>query len=737
VTRLDLVVLGQPRLLVDGEPSALSGRPVVALARLALSRVPVGAERPRDDVWPNDTGTLGNVQVTLSRLRSTVGSSTISRTAAGYSVSGVSVDAQQFEDLLAIGRQPHTHSDARLEAYDHALALWTGSAFEGVRAGLWFDAEAHRLDDLRQGAIDERFDLMLAMGRERQALDGLRAALAMAPAREPRAALLMLALYRCGLQREALNVCGQLRQELREQYGLNPGPAIAELERRILQHDPQLQRPTTGAPATDAGEVEATLRAAEALLRTGAATDAARLLEDAAARATNDDPLLMARLDVARARALMMAGSGDPAPLLESARAVARQRRDGRLLAATALASFGSGVPLSVDGALVSFLEPLPLLAPNAPEAVELLCCAAAAITFGNASDTADRLLDEAERVHARQQTARSDALVRVARVLHSAVRGESVELIAAESAAVWTAAVATGDPVITVMAAQSLLRPAYHRGDLASVDSVLPDLQQASRVAALPFGTVRVALCNTTNAIARGELHRAATLLDEEIALCVRLRTAAGPAAIRLHQLLLLLEHDRLGDMLAPAGAGSKSRGGPSSWDAVLALAGDDDAATRLSAIADAVPRDDSFDTFVALAAEVAEHRGDARLAQWCLPHLDALGDGTAMLGIGTCVLGFAHHFAGLAHLALGELPRARARLERASALAGHRGASLWWAHSQVALARVLAMEGRRQEAAAVLKQVRRTDLTAQSARLARLFREARALAAPKTSPR
>jgi hypothetical protein len=53
------------------------------------------------------------------------------------------------------------------------------------------------------------------------------------------------------------------------------------------------------------------------------------------------------------------------------------------------------------------------------------------------------------------------------------------------------------------------------------------------------------------------------------------------------------------------------------------------------------------------------------------------------------------------------------------------------------VALARVLAMEGRRQEAADVLKQVRRTDLTAQSARLARLFREARALAAPKTSPR
>jgi len=204
--------------MVDGVPSALTGRPLIALARLALARAPISAERLRDDVWPNDTGTLGNVQVTLSRLRTVIGGARIARSGAGYNVVGVLTDAQRFEESLLIARSQDAGHEARLDHYDTALALWTGPAHEGVRAGLWFDAEARRLDDLRESTIDERYDLMLAMGRERQAVDELRAAVALAPAREPRAALLMLALYRCGLQREALSVFERLRHELREHY---------------------------------------------------------------------------------------------------------------------------------------------------------------------------------------------------------------------------------------------------------------------------------------------------------------------------------------------------------------------------------------------------------------------------------------------------------------------------------------------------------------------------------------
>lgn len=720
---LELLVLGAPQLSVNGVPSPLSGRPLIALARMALSRTALSAERLRDDVWPDDSGTLGNVQVTLSRLRSTVGRDAVMRSNAGYSAVGISVDSSRFEASLAAARRTGLHAEARLDEYEVGLGMWTGSAFEGVRGGPWFDAEARRLDDLRESAIDEQCEMLLELGRTRQAIDILRTAVASTPAREPRAALLMLALYRAGLQREALNVFDTIRHELRENYGLIPSPAIVDLEHRILQHDPTLAASASARPISEVSEVEANLRAAEALIRSGATADASRLLDAAAERAlSTGDPVLAAQVDVARARALMMTGTGDAAPLLDGARTLARQRRNGELLAAVAFATFGAGLPISVDDALVSFLEPLALLPPDAPAAVDLLCCAAASVTFANGSDTAGRLLDEAERVHARQQSARSDAALRVTRSLYSAVQGASAQQLADEAADVWATALTTGDPAIIVIAAQSLLRCAYERGDLDTVDAVLPHLEQASRIACLPFGLVRAALCATTNAIARGQLHSASVLLDHEVRLAERLRTAAGPAVIRIHRLLLMLEQDRLADMLPAARAAAASRHGASSWNAVLALAGDDESARQLLDVADEVPRNDAFDSFVALAAEVACRRGDRELARWCLTRLDALGDGTIVVGIGSCALGYAHHYAGLALTAIGDTAAARTRLEHAVRLAADNGAHLWWAHSAVALAAVLADAGEQAQAGSLLALVDDTQLPAKSARLRRL---------------
>ncbi|MFM7686749.1 MAG: hypothetical protein ACKPDI_12615, partial [Actinomycetota bacterium] len=146
-----------------------------------------------------------------------------------------------------------------------------------------------------------------------------------------------------------------------------------------------------------------------------------------------------------------------------------------------------------------------------------------------------------------------------------------------------------------------------------------------------------------------------------------------------------------------------------------------------RLADIADQIARDDTLDNFAALSADIAADRGDRRLAAWCLPHLDDAGDGTVMVGIGTGVLGFAHHFAGQALLALGELKAATARLSLASALASERGATLWWAHSQVALARVFVESDAADGAAATVERVRSTGLQFQSPRLARLMGEVR----------
>ena len=50
----------------------------------------------------------------------------------------------------------------------------------------------------------------------------------------------MIALYRAGRHADALRVFRDYRRVLVEELGLEPSPALAELERRVLDHDPTL-----------------------------------------------------------------------------------------------------------------------------------------------------------------------------------------------------------------------------------------------------------------------------------------------------------------------------------------------------------------------------------------------------------------------------------------------------------------------------------------------------------------
>ncbi|MFD9960255.1 BTAD domain-containing putative transcriptional regulator [Amycolatopsis sp. NPDC058986] len=138
-----------------------------------------------------------------------------------------------------------------------ALARWRGGALAGV-PGPWAQRERDRLEEMRTTVREALLGYALELGRHAQSVPELRAMVAEFPLRERLSELLMLALYRCGRQAEALAVHRAARQALRTELGVEPSAALAELQRRILAADPEL---LTSTVDTEVGGGMATLSA--------------------------------------------------------------------------------------------------------------------------------------------------------------------------------------------------------------------------------------------------------------------------------------------------------------------------------------------------------------------------------------------------------------------------------------------------------------------------------------------
>ena len=174
------------------------------------------------------------------------------------------LDAEHFERCLGSARGLRAAGDlgAATRAVDDALALWRGLPYAGV-PGPFAEAERARLAELRTTALEERADLLLARGQAAAALPGLTALAAANPLRERTTGLLMIALYRCGRQAEALRVFGETRRRLAEELGVDPGTELTKTYQQLLAMDPALDGPpadaaSSGPPpsvAPEAGQV--------------------------------------------------------------------------------------------------------------------------------------------------------------------------------------------------------------------------------------------------------------------------------------------------------------------------------------------------------------------------------------------------------------------------------------------------------------------------------------------------
>jgi DNA-binding SARP family transcriptional activator/tetratricopeptide (TPR) repeat protein len=202
----------------------------------------VSRERLLDALWPEGPPATAStaLQGHVSYLRKLLGAERLVTEAPGYrlALGHDSVDVARFERLLAEARQS-LGVQLRAERLRSALSLWRGRPLSEFESEPFARDELRRLDDLRLGALEDRLDADLALGRAAELVGELTALVAEHPYRERVRGQLMLALYRAGRQPEALAAYRDARAALAE-LGLEPGPELRELEQAILNQAPAL-----------------------------------------------------------------------------------------------------------------------------------------------------------------------------------------------------------------------------------------------------------------------------------------------------------------------------------------------------------------------------------------------------------------------------------------------------------------------------------------------------------------
>ena len=251
-------ILGPLEVLRSGRAVPLGGprqRAVLALLLLPANRV-VSVDRLVEDVWEGHApeASITTLQTYVFHLRRALepgrprgGAGEVLATRdRGYllHVSRERLDAAVFEDGLTAGLaalEAGRHSEAS-ERLGRALDLWRGPVLGDLSDYAFIRAEAARLEELRLAAWEGRIEADLVLGRHDAVTAELERLVTGHPLRERLHGQLMLALYRCGRQADALAAYRRVRDLLAGELGIDPGEPLRRLHRAVLAHDPALDR---------------------------------------------------------------------------------------------------------------------------------------------------------------------------------------------------------------------------------------------------------------------------------------------------------------------------------------------------------------------------------------------------------------------------------------------------------------------------------------------------------------
>jgi eukaryotic-like serine/threonine-protein kinase len=261
---MDFRILGPLEALDEGRVVRLGGTKQRALLAVFLlhANETLSTDRLIDELWGERAPATAakTVQVYISRLRKALAGvqddgleDVVATREHGYELEldPERLDAQRFERLVGEGRSELAagRPERAAAALEAALALWRGPALADLAYEPFAQREIARLDDLRVTAHELLIEARLALGAHAEVVGQLEKLISEHRYRESLRAQLMLALYRCERQADALQAFQDARRTLVEELGIEPGERLRELERAILAQDPSLHLVVAARPA--------------------------------------------------------------------------------------------------------------------------------------------------------------------------------------------------------------------------------------------------------------------------------------------------------------------------------------------------------------------------------------------------------------------------------------------------------------------------------------------------------
>jgi SARP family transcriptional regulator, regulator of embCAB operon len=246
--------------LTDGRESIVlqPSKPASLLAALLLhANSVVSADFLQRVVWGEDRAVVARsaLHTCVQRLRQLfakygLSGNLIDSVSGGYRIAAdaTTLDLIAFRDLLRQADQATT-PESELRLLRAALSLWNEPVLSNVASDTLHREVVPRLTEERLRAVERVFDIELGLGRYRQVIAELWPVARANPAHERLWAQLVEALHRTGRRADALNEYRTVRDYLRDELGVDPGPALRRLEMAVLRGDELSLPPGRGRPA--------------------------------------------------------------------------------------------------------------------------------------------------------------------------------------------------------------------------------------------------------------------------------------------------------------------------------------------------------------------------------------------------------------------------------------------------------------------------------------------------------